>query len=301
MTHPVLELRAVTRVHETGEARVHALRSVSLSVAAGSLVAVMGPSGSDKTTLLSLAGGLDAPTEGEVIVEGVVLDTLSRKALAALRRRSLGYVFQDLPGGRRVPPGCCPDRPGSAAEQRGRPDRDASGASRRRRHKSSGPDRPGGAGSPGRPGPGRLRARHRGRAGIRRQVRHRAAVPRHRSADHHAGGRRHGDRTGQCGQSAGPGHPWPRSGPAPDCAGSCPCPVRGSSRCSARHGTVAGFVPSTGLVLVQRATDFPGVQRALAIPWPSLAITAVVVPALAIGIAGLFSRSRLPVERRPAA
>jgi putative ABC transport system ATP-binding protein len=96
MTGPVLELRAVTRVHGHGDTRVHALRGVSLSVAAGELVAVMGPSGSGKTTLLTLAGGLDAPTAGQVVVEGVVLGTLSRKALAGLRRRSLGYVFQDL-------------------------------------------------------------------------------------------------------------------------------------------------------------------------------------------------------------
>ncbi|PZS36327.1 MAG: macrolide ABC transporter ATP-binding protein [Pseudonocardiales bacterium] len=96
MSDPVLVLRNVTRVHGVGETRVHALRGVSLTVSAGELVAVMGPSGSGKTTLLTLAGGLDAPTEGEVMVEGTVLGDLSRKALAGLRRRSLGYVFQDL-------------------------------------------------------------------------------------------------------------------------------------------------------------------------------------------------------------
>jgi len=96
MTDPVLELREVNRVHGTGPSRVRALRGVSLSVAPGELVAVMGPSGSGKTTLLSLAGGLDGPTGGEVLVEGVVLGRLSRRELARLRRRSLGYVFQDL-------------------------------------------------------------------------------------------------------------------------------------------------------------------------------------------------------------
>jgi putative ABC transport system ATP-binding protein len=92
----VVELRDVTRVHGTGAAEVRALRGVSLSVEAGELVAVMGPSGSGKSTLLHLAGGLDAPTSGLVAVEGTDLATLSRAALARLRRRSVGYVFQDF-------------------------------------------------------------------------------------------------------------------------------------------------------------------------------------------------------------
>ncbi|MDG6105230.1 ABC transporter ATP-binding protein [Dactylosporangium aurantiacum] len=92
----VLELRDVHRTHGTGEATVRALRGVTLTVRPGELVAVMGPSGSGKSTLLNLAGGLDAPSEGEVAVEGTVLGGLDRKALAALRRRRIGYVFQDL-------------------------------------------------------------------------------------------------------------------------------------------------------------------------------------------------------------
>jgi putative ABC transport system ATP-binding protein len=92
----ILELRGVHRVHGSGETAVHALRGVTLSVAAGELVAVMGPSGSGKSTLLNLAGGLDRPSKGEVVVDGTALGGLRRRALAALRRRRIGYVFQDL-------------------------------------------------------------------------------------------------------------------------------------------------------------------------------------------------------------
>jgi putative ABC transport system ATP-binding protein len=92
----ILELRDVHRVHGSGATAVHALRGVSLAVREGELVAVMGPSGSGKSTLLNLAGGLDRPTRGEVVLEGTVLGACGRKALAALRRRRVGYVFQDL-------------------------------------------------------------------------------------------------------------------------------------------------------------------------------------------------------------
>jgi putative ABC transport system ATP-binding protein len=92
----ILELRDVHRVHGGGETAVHALRGVTLTVDEGELVAVMGPSGSGKSTLLNLAGGLDRPTSGEVVVDGTVLGAYSRRSLAALRRRRIGYVFQDL-------------------------------------------------------------------------------------------------------------------------------------------------------------------------------------------------------------
>jgi len=92
----ILELRDVYRTHGKGDTAVHALRGVTLTVAPGEFVAVMGPSGSGKSTLLNLAGGLDGPSKGEVVVEGSILGQLTRQQLAAVRRRRVGYVFQDL-------------------------------------------------------------------------------------------------------------------------------------------------------------------------------------------------------------
>jgi putative ABC transport system ATP-binding protein len=96
-----LELRQVSKVYGQGAAEVHALREVSLEVAAGTMVAVMGPSGSGKSTLLTIAGSLEEPASGQVLVAGQDLATMSRNGKARLRRQSIGYVFQDfnlLPG-----------------------------------------------------------------------------------------------------------------------------------------------------------------------------------------------------------
>jgi len=97
----VLEMRRVSRTYGLGAAEVHALLDIDLSVDAGTMVAVMGPSGSGKSTLLTIAGSLEEQSTGEVRVCGQELSALSRNARARLRRRSIGYVFQDfnlLPG-----------------------------------------------------------------------------------------------------------------------------------------------------------------------------------------------------------
>ena len=96
-----LEMRRVSRTYGQGASQVHALYEVDLTVQAGEMVAVMGPSGSGKSTLLTIAGTLEDATCGEVRVVGQDLSRLSANAKARLRRRSIGYVFQDynlLPG-----------------------------------------------------------------------------------------------------------------------------------------------------------------------------------------------------------
>jgi putative ABC transport system ATP-binding protein len=91
-----LELQRVSKIYGEGPTEVRALLDVDLSVAAGELVAVMGPSGSGKSTLLTIAGSLEDPTAGEVLIGDTPLSGLSRNERARLRRRSIGYVFQDF-------------------------------------------------------------------------------------------------------------------------------------------------------------------------------------------------------------
>ena len=91
-----LELRQVSKVYGSGPTEVHALCEVDLSVERGELVAIMGPSGSGKSTLLTIAGSLEQATSGQVLVDGVDLADISRSERARMRRRSIGYVFQDF-------------------------------------------------------------------------------------------------------------------------------------------------------------------------------------------------------------
>ncbi|MGI8445666.1 MAG: ABC transporter ATP-binding protein [Streptosporangiaceae bacterium] len=92
----VLELHEVSKVYGTGGAEVHALRRVSLSVGGGELVVVMGPSGCGKSTLPTIAGSLEEPTSGQVLVAGTDLSGASLNNQAKLRRRLIGFVFQDF-------------------------------------------------------------------------------------------------------------------------------------------------------------------------------------------------------------
>ena len=92
----VLELRQVSKSYGDGPTLVEALRDVDLIVQAGELVAVMGPSGSGKSTLLTIAGTLEDVTSGDVFVSGADVSSMSRNERARLRRRSIGYVFQDF-------------------------------------------------------------------------------------------------------------------------------------------------------------------------------------------------------------
>jgi putative ABC transport system ATP-binding protein len=90
----LLEARLLARTYETGGVPVPALHGIDLLIERGEFVAVMGPSGCGKSTLLNLLAGLDRPSAGEVWLDGSRIDRLSETALAKLRRRRLGFVFQ---------------------------------------------------------------------------------------------------------------------------------------------------------------------------------------------------------------
>ncbi len=90
----ILEIKNLSKVYGTGDTMVKALDNVSFSVNKGEFVAIVGPSGSGKSTLLHILGGVDTPTEGNVIIEKTDISTLDETALAIFRRRQIGLVYQ---------------------------------------------------------------------------------------------------------------------------------------------------------------------------------------------------------------
>ncbi|HXQ16082.1 MAG TPA: ABC transporter ATP-binding protein [Caulobacteraceae bacterium] len=91
---PLISLKGVVKSYRRGRQTVEVLHNLDLEVQPGEFLALMGPSGSGKTTLLNLIGGLDRPTDGEVVVAGEHIDDLSGGALAKWRSRHVGFVFQ---------------------------------------------------------------------------------------------------------------------------------------------------------------------------------------------------------------
>ena len=90
----ILETKSIEKRYQMGEVTVHALAGVDFTVKKGEFVAVMGPSGSGKSTLLHLLGGLDKPSDGDVVLAGHSLPILSDKQTTLLRRRRVGFIFQ---------------------------------------------------------------------------------------------------------------------------------------------------------------------------------------------------------------
>ncbi|MGA7413240.1 MAG: ABC transporter ATP-binding protein [Bryobacteraceae bacterium] len=90
----IIEVRGLRKIYHVGEVDVHALRGVDLTVERGEFLAVVGPSGSGKSTLFHILGGLSAPTDGEVIIDGQNIRDLSDSGRTELRQRKVGFVFQ---------------------------------------------------------------------------------------------------------------------------------------------------------------------------------------------------------------
>jgi putative ABC transport system ATP-binding protein len=94
MATPVIELSDIEKIYESGAIRVHALRDVNLEVRRGEFVAIMGTSGSGKSTMMNILGCLDRPTAGRYLLEGIDVSELDKDQRADVRNRKLGFVFQ---------------------------------------------------------------------------------------------------------------------------------------------------------------------------------------------------------------
>ena len=91
---PLIDVRNVSKEYTMGDNRIRALESVSLTIARGEFVSVMGPSGSGKSTLMNIIGCLDTPSEGSYLLDGQDVSRLQRDELARIRNRTIGFVFQ---------------------------------------------------------------------------------------------------------------------------------------------------------------------------------------------------------------
>jgi len=96
MTKWVVDAKDITKVYQMGEVEVHALRGLSVQIAPGEVLSIMGPSGSGKSTLMNILGCLDRPTSGEYSLNGESVATLSDDQLADIRNRGVGFVFQSF-------------------------------------------------------------------------------------------------------------------------------------------------------------------------------------------------------------
>ncbi len=94
MSGPLIDLDAVTRTYDLGRVQVHALADASLRVEEGEFLAIVGPSGSGKSTLMNILGCLDRPTSGRYVLDGIAVEDLDDDGLAAVRSRTIGFVFQ---------------------------------------------------------------------------------------------------------------------------------------------------------------------------------------------------------------
>src|SRR2546421_10787059 len=90
----VIKLEAVHKIYRTGDVEVHAVRGVSAEIKSGEFVAVMGASGSGKSTMMNIIGCLDRPTQGKYLLDGIDVSQLHRDDLADIRNQKIGFVFQ---------------------------------------------------------------------------------------------------------------------------------------------------------------------------------------------------------------
>lgn len=93
---PVIELRNISKIYGEGDALVKALAGVDLTIHRGEFVAIMGASGSGKSTMMNIIGALDVPTDGTYLLDGINIDDLNDDALSLVRNRKIGFIFQSF-------------------------------------------------------------------------------------------------------------------------------------------------------------------------------------------------------------